>query len=47
MGFQRGLAPIMAIGVISTMFYLISRLIISRIRKSSNTAAPEETRQAE
>jgi hypothetical protein len=47
MGFQRGLAPIMAIGVISTMFYLISRLIIRRIRKSSNTAAPEQTQQAE
>lgn len=47
MGFQRGLAPIMAIGVISTMFYLISRLIIRRIRKSSNIAAPEQTQQAE
>lgn len=47
MGFQRGLAPIIAIGVISTMFYLISRLIIRRIRKSSNTAAPEQTQQAE
>ena len=47
MGFQRGLAPIMAIGVISTMFYLISRLIIRRIKKSSNTAAPEQTQQAE
>lgn len=47
MGFQRGLAPIMAIGVISTMFYLISRLIIRRIRQSSNTAAPEQTQQAE
>lgn len=47
MGFQRGLAPIMAIGVISTMFYLISSLIIRRIRKSSNIAAPEQTQQAE
>ena len=47
MGFQRGLAPIMAIGVISMLFYLISRLIISRIRKSGSKAAAEETQQAE
>jgi hypothetical protein len=47
MGFQRGLAPIMAIGVISMLFYLISRLIISRIRKSGSKAAPKETQQAE
>ena len=47
MGFQRGLAPIMAIGVISILFYLISRLIISRIRKSGSKAAPKETQQAE
>lgn len=47
MGFQRGLAPIMAIGVISILFYLISRLIISRIRKPGSKAAPEQTQQAE
>ncbi len=47
MGFQRGLAPIMAIGVISMLFYLISRLIISRIRNSGSKAAAEETQQAE
>ena len=47
MGFQRGLAPIMAIGVISMLFYLISRLIISRIRNSGSKAAPEQTQQAE
>ncbi|MGX4675873.1 hypothetical protein ACWCIB_03290 [SAR92 clade bacterium H246] len=47
MGFQRGLAPIMAIGVISILFYLISRLIISRIRKPDSKAAPEQTQQAE
>ena len=38
MGFQRGLAPIMAIGVISILFYLISRLIISRSRKPGSKA---------
>lgn len=47
MGFQRGLAPIMAIGVISILFYLISRLIISRTRKPGSKAAPEQTQQAE
>lgn len=47
MAFQRGLAPIMAIGVISMLFYLISRLIISRIRNSGSKAAAEETQQAE
>jgi hypothetical protein len=37
----------MAIGVISILFYLISRLIISRIRKPGSKAASEQTQQAE
>ncbi len=47
MGFQRGLAPIMAISVISIVFYLISRLIVSRFKKPAKTDGSEDPQQAE
>mgnify|MGYP001257012067 CR=1 FL=1 len=40
MGFQRALAPILAIAVIGLMFYSITRLLISRFKTSSSSSAP-------
>ena len=44
MGFQRGLAPIVAIAAIGLLFYSLTRLLISRFYKSSPAvpADPED-----
>lgn len=38
MGFQRGLAPIVAIAAIGLMFYCLVRVLMSRFKKSSSPA---------
>jgi hypothetical protein len=37
-GFQRGLAPILAVGFFATFFYIIIRLLLGRFTKSSKAA---------
>ena len=38
LGFQRGLAPILAVGFFVTFFYVIIRLLLGRFTKSSKAA---------
>lgn len=42
MGFQRGLAPILAVAAIGLLFYSIVRLLIARFKKSSESPVDSE-----
>ena len=40
-GFQRGLAPILAVGFFATFFYIIIRLLLGRFTKATTHKVPE------
>jgi hypothetical protein len=46
LGFQRGLAPIMALGVFSLFFYLLLRLIMWRVKKRRSQRSPQPEAEA-
>jgi hypothetical protein len=41
LGFQRGLAPILAIGFFTLFFYILLRIIIWRVKKRRPQTSPE------
>jgi len=47
LGFQRGLAPILAIGFFTLFFYILLRIIIWRVKKRRPQTSPEPETEPE